>query len=325
MLENTKVLQVRRVTEEDTAKIEYGYDYFRPGRCCHSLDYVKAGDCVAKLAKEYSSEGIDICSDVDGYIIYPRWGTRIRIGDPIFYILENDDLRIENWDKSQLRIEAELIDGRYYYSLYGLPKRPTFELGGTFCNIILDPNDPTWVIKCTITNQHLPSSICITKSESFRIKLKNGSKSGRKYSCLYGGWQEEEDGEHLCIKYFAIGYPKKSQIAKESIHTLNSTDSGNSNEDACYVYVMRNNDNGAYKIGISKNPGYREHTLQSQEPDITCIFQLEFPTRDIARLVERSIHEEYAGYRLRGEWFSIPREMIYTVIGEIVMYGRGKE
>lgn len=86
-----------------------------------------------------------------------------------------------------------------------------------------------------------------------------------------------------------------------------------SNGDVCYVYVMRNEDNGANKIGISNAPKYREHTLQSQEPSVNIVFYCEFPTRNAALQVESEMHEKYAQYHIRGEWFAIPHNIVTQV------------
>ena len=139
--------------------------------------------------------------------------------------------------------------------------------------------------------------------------------SGEK-TVFFTRFEDEGDGEHLCIRNFAIGYPKKSQIRQDIQPTPTTTNT----EEACFVYIMRNNDNGAYKIGISNNPKYREHTLQSQEPNVTCIFQLEFESRERARSVESDMHLKWAEYHLRGEWFAIPHERISEVMGDIIKY-----
>ena len=230
-----------------------------------------------------------------------------------------------NQDMSSFRIEKELIDGKYYYSIMGVPK----ELINTireinngrlfYANISVTNDDPTWIIRCNVTDsltRPLFRSAQLLLEEPFKVKLKNGSKlyEGTTFN-LFHDWLDEEDGVHCCLKNFAIGYPKKAQIRLEDVHPsvldLNV-------DETCFVYIMRNNKNGAYKIGISNNPKYREHTLQSQEPDVSCIFQLEFPSRERARIVEREMHLKYAEYHMRGEWFAIPHDAINQVMIDIV-------
>ena len=222
----------------------------------------------------------------------------------------------ENWDVSSLRIEKEVIDGKFYYSLLGMPKEPIIDVEDVQCYLKVINDDPCWRIECSISPAELnPTTRHIVHIEApFNIKLKNGEKLSKGVTFNYIRiWEDEGDGKHCCIRNFAIGYPNKSQLSKE----LGSVELPKGKEETCFVYIMRNNDNGAYKIGISKSPEYREHTLQSQEPNVTCIFQLEFESRDYARAVERDMHAKYAEYHMRGEWFSIPHNIISQVMADI--------
>lgn len=326
MLEFSNVLQERRVTEKDTVKWK-GYTDFEIEKCRKTFEYVKAGDCIVKFSARYSHDKIDICAEVDGYVRYHDDFNTKKLGNVLFYIVDSDDLKTENWDVSEMRIDKEIIDGKYYYSLVGIPKEPVIDLGCVRCRIKIVGDDPVWKIESTVFNPYYgPDSNTmtvqrVTQEEPFRVKLKEGNHLyGSTYTRTFQKeWEEAGDGKYLKIKYFAVGYPKKSQIPKEVLRVSESVQPG---EDACFVYVMRNNQNGAYKIGISKDPEYREHTLQSQEPDVTCIFQLEFPNRESARSVERDMHIKYGEYRLRGEWFSIPKEMIHGVMLDIIMLGK---
>ena len=73
----------------------------------------------------------------------------------------------------------------------------------------------------------------------------------------------------------------------------------------CYVYLMIDTTNNFYKIGISNNPRYREHTLQSDKPTIELICAKEYPTRAIAEAIESALHRVYGNKRIRGEWFNL--------------------
>ena len=73
----------------------------------------------------------------------------------------------------------------------------------------------------------------------------------------------------------------------------------------CYVYLMRDNSNGYYKIGISNTPEYREKTLQSEKPSIEMLACKRFPTRKIAEAIESALHTAYSQQRVRGEWFNL--------------------
>lgn len=67
-----------------------------------------------------------------------------------------------------------------------------------------------------------------------------------------------------------------------------------------YVYLMINTNTSLFKIGTSKNPGYRERTLHSQEPVIHLIAQWY-----CSKSVEKALHLKYRSKRTRGEWFSL--------------------
>lgn len=84
--------------------------------------------------------------------------------------------------------------------------------------------------------------------------------------------------------------------------------------EACYVYLMKDLSNGFYKIGISNNPEYRERTLQSEKPSIEMITSKKFPVRKIAESFEKSLHAAYANKRIRGEWFDLTSEDADNII-----------
>jgi hypothetical protein len=67
-----------------------------------------------------------------------------------------------------------------------------------------------------------------------------------------------------------------------------------------FVYLMKNMRNGFFKIGFSRNPQYREQTLQAEEPQIETILTFEGTIAD-----EEALHEQFAPYRIRGEWFRL--------------------
>jgi Meiotically up-regulated gene 113 len=67
-----------------------------------------------------------------------------------------------------------------------------------------------------------------------------------------------------------------------------------------YVYLMVNDDTSFIKIGTSKNPGYREKTLHSQEPNIHII-----ALWCCSKAIEKELHKKFDSKRVRGEWFRL--------------------
>lgn len=67
-----------------------------------------------------------------------------------------------------------------------------------------------------------------------------------------------------------------------------------------YVYLMYNSRNDLIKIGQSKNPKYREKTLQAEEPEIEILCLYKAP-----KSIEKELHNNYKSKRQRGEWFSL--------------------
>lgn len=75
-----------------------------------------------------------------------------------------------------------------------------------------------------------------------------------------------------------------------------------------FIYLMFNSKTHLVKIGKSKNPGFREKTLQSEEPEITMIAVWEATDQ-----VERNLHQQYQHKRIRGEWFKLSFEELREI------------
>ena len=75
------------------------------------------------------------------------------------------------------------------------------------------------------------------------------------------------------------------------------------------TYLMRDENTGYVKIGVSINPKLRERTLQSQKPTISL-----FAT--VKGNIERKLHKAYANKKVRGEWFDLTQEEINSMITE---------
>ena len=85
-------------------------------------------------------------------------------------------------------------------------------------------------------------------------------------------------------------------------------------DSACFVYLMKDESNGYYKIGISSKPEYRERTLQSEKPTIVLLGAKEFPIRTIAEAIESALHKAYGEKRIRGEWFALNEKDVCDIL-----------
>ncbi len=125
-------------------------------------------------------------------------------------------------------------------------------------------------------------------TQTYKIEQKRRSQILQHHFQVYLGILEE-CGVTLCdLKELEVG----------------ETTNNNSTE-SCYVYLMYDESNGYYKIGISNHPEYREHTLQSEKPTIVLVQAKQFPIRPIAEAFEAALHKTYDNKRLRGEWFNL--------------------
>jgi len=95
---------------------------------------------------------------------------------------------------------------------------------------------------------------------------------------------------------------KREWICEECIQRLAIADIANK---TAFVYLMKNTRNGYVKIGFSKNPQFREKTLQSEEPEIELLISIE-ATIDL----EKELHARFSAYRVRGEWFRLSEHEI---------------
>lgn len=109
----------------------------------------------------------------------------------------------------------------------------------------------------------------------------------------------------FCHALTECGYELLSEEATSNYESDGNSFSNSSVSDSCFVYLMKDETNGYFKIGISNNPKYRERTLQSEKPTIVLICAKEFPTRLIAESIESALHKAFGGKRLRGEWFNL--------------------
>jgi hypothetical protein len=80
-----------------------------------------------------------------------------------------------------------------------------------------------------------------------------------------------------------------------------------------FVYLMHNRRNGYFKIGFtSRTPEFRESTLQAEDPDIEVLASVEGTTDD-----EVALHHRFRDFRLRGEWFELPKSVVKDLRAEM--------
>lgn len=119
------------------------------------------------------------------------------------------------------------------------------------------------------------------EQETARLKLKQ-----------FPFWQEKLTGIPAQLSY-RVDIDQLSQLRFKKQNPKFPRKNG-------FVYLMRNNRNLFTKIGFSKNPSFRERTLQSEEPDIEIIFQCPGTIE-----LEGECHYRFSAYRVRGEWFRL--------------------
>lgn len=79
------------------------------------------------------------------------------------------------------------------------------------------------------------------------------------------------------------------------------------------TYIMYDSNTDLYKIGKSKDPKFREGTLQSKKPTIDLILVCD-------KYIEIELHDKFSSKRGRGEWFSLNSDNILDVIEEYGFY-----
>ena len=67
-----------------------------------------------------------------------------------------------------------------------------------------------------------------------------------------------------------------------------------------FIYLVIDERTGYIKIGQARNPSARERTLQSENPQVAMLL---CSLADAE--LERELHQEFAQYRIRGEWFKL--------------------
>ena len=81
-----------------------------------------------------------------------------------------------------------------------------------------------------------------------------------------------------------------------------------------FVYIIREEGNKRFKVGVSNNPEKRLKTLQTGNPeDLTLLYTSLVCSNSFE--IEDSVHEHFKDYLLRGEWFDPALD-----IKEVIVY-----
>jgi len=75
-----------------------------------------------------------------------------------------------------------------------------------------------------------------------------------------------------------------------------------------YIYLLKSQENGYYKIGKSVNPDRRIKTLQTGNPEkIDLVLKVKVFDRFSAK-IESALHSQYSYLNKNGEWFNLSLE-----------------
>ena len=98
-----------------------------------------------------------------------------------------------------------------------------------------------------------------------------------------------------------------SQKTQDSILGIGNGKWG-ANNNSGFVYLAQASQTRWCKIGMSKQPYKRMSSLQTGSPLEIILIHRIFTFNMVA--LEKSLHDYYAAYSLRGEWFDLPAECI---------------
>ena len=81
------------------------------------------------------------------------------------------------------------------------------------------------------------------------------------------------------------------------------------------VYIVEAEALDRYKIGCSAFPGPRIDALRTASPvPLRLLRVIRHPQ---GRRLERLLHDRYARYRIHGEWFDFPKEILTALLTEV--------
>lgn len=226
------------------------------------------------------------------FIIFEFGNPKIKLKkkDIVLFLLENesilkfeftesakkkDDIRNENWTYREITLQL------YHEEIKALTKHK--------------------VEKIRITQSADNYTLDINLEERAAIKKRHYHLAS---------WYSSKNDIQYVIKQLFIDHFRITSTQIENYNPLLKsevieTDVGQKTTGKCFVYLMVDTTNNYYKIGISKNPKYREKTLQSEKPTIEMIWSKKFANRKMAKSIEGALHKTFENEHVRGEWFKL--------------------
>lgn len=170
---------------------------------------------------------------------------------------------------------------------------------------------PFWVIPDYFEDGELcPFGICGDRGNREYRNALEIKKKMENFSTEFGYYLEKECKNQIDSKTLKELAKDLLDWIEEEAHYI-AVKRTRKNESTTKTYLMLDKRNGAIKIGRTSQPTvrFREKTLQSENPDIECLFYLE---KDI----ELELHRKFKGKRIRGEWFRLDPSDIENIVNE---------
>ncbi len=113
-------------------------------------------------------------------------------------------------------------------------------------------------------------------------------------------------------KLYKLGYIEIHHENEQRIITY-TYDAPHSLSNSGYIYIMKDTTHDYLKIGFSKDPKYRESTLQGEKPTIQLLGKWKGTISQ-----EQTCHRILAKFRVRGEWFNVDQQTAEQTIKSVI-------
>lgn len=85
-------------------------------------------------------------------------------------------------------------------------------------------------------------------------------------------------------------------------------------EKGCFVYFIKRNNDGIFKIGISGDLAERLNAIAYNcGSHVTLIASLDLENREMAEEIEAILHNRFDAQRIIGEWFNLTKSQVFFV------------